>query len=121
MELTLHSEFDFDSCHRLVGYVGKCSNIHGHTWKVDCWFKGDSKYRDKVGILVDFGYVKAVKDFLDHKDLNTIFKTFNPTAENISLYIYKLFKKSLNRHIKIKIRVYETYVGKKTYCEVGDW
>ena len=30
----LKTEYDFDSAHFLKGYDGKCSNIHGHRWKV---------------------------------------------------------------------------------------
>ena len=31
---TLKTEHSFDSAHFLSGYEGKCSNIHGHRWRV---------------------------------------------------------------------------------------
>lgn len=32
-QLTTHASFD--SAHFLSGYEGKCSNIHGHRWKLE--------------------------------------------------------------------------------------
>ena len=31
---TLKTEHSFDAAHFLYGYEGKCSNIHGHRWRV---------------------------------------------------------------------------------------
>ena len=30
----LETEQSFDSAHFLSGYKGKCSNLHGHRWRV---------------------------------------------------------------------------------------
>ena len=30
----LKTEASFDSAHFLAGYNGKCSNLHGHRWKI---------------------------------------------------------------------------------------
>ena len=30
----IRSESSFDSAHFLKGYAGKCSNLHGHRWRV---------------------------------------------------------------------------------------
>ena len=121
MELTLHTETTFDSAHFLKGYDGKCSNIHGHSWKVEVWFKGDSTLKDKVGILVDFSIMKQIKDILDHKLLNDI-TTVNPTAENLTELIYYACREEImNNDIKVKVRVYESMIDKVTYCEGGDW
>lgn len=121
MRITLHTEVAIDSAHKLEDYDGQCKNLHGHTWFVEIWFKGDTKDVDKVGILVDFSIVKELKDTLDHKYLNDILKV-NPTAENLTEWIYLTLKAKINNpKIKTKVRVYETYVGKKTYCEGGDF
>jgi len=119
MDLTLHTETTIDSCHHLVGYKGKCANIHGHTWKVELWFAGDDDDIDDVGILVDFGIVKELKELLDHKDLNKVIKK-NPTAENLTMWIYNWLDRKLDEVIAIKVRVYETAVDKLTYCETED-
>ena len=62
-----------DSAHYIKGYKGNCKNIHGHTWLVEVWFKGDSTHKNRLGILVDFNITKLIKDRLDHQFLNHIF------------------------------------------------
>jgi len=58
---------------------------------------------------------------LDHKDLNEVLG-INPTAENLVLWIYDyLTKMTVDKNVGIKVRVYETTLGKKTWCEGGDW
>lgn len=120
MILTLHTETVIDSAHRLIGYRGKCKNLHGHSWLVHIWFKGEEKYVDKVGILVDFNIVKEIKEKLDHKVINNIVRV-NPTAENLSRWIYRFVHSKVKKGIGVKIRLYETKVGKETWCEYGDW
>jgi len=128
MELTLYTETVIDSCHQLEGYCGKCSQLHGHTWKISIWIKGDESQKDDVGILFDFGNVKDIKERYDHKLLNEVppfgiqnkLEYLNPTAENISRAIYEELKHK-REELKFKVRVYETVVGKETYCELGDF
>lgn len=119
----LKTEFVFDSAHSLRNYEGKCKNIHGHTWKVEIWIKGDSLKLDETGILFDFTNVQKLKEKLDHKYLNQeipFFVILNPTAENISLFVYEELKKIRN-DLSYGVRIYETLVGKETYCEYGDF
>jgi 6-pyruvoyltetrahydropterin/6-carboxytetrahydropterin synthase len=122
MELTLHTETVIDSSHYLKGYDGKCAAIHGHSWKLQVWIKGDSSQCDDVGILFDFGNIKKIQEKLDHKLINTIspFDEINPTAENLSIWIYNALT-DINFNLKYKVRLYETAVGKETYCECGDF
>ena len=122
MMLKLYTETVIDSCHWLRDYKGKCRNLHGHSWKICVWIQGDSKYKDEVGILFDFGNIKNIKEKYDHKLLNEIppFDDINPTAENIVEVIYDDLK-NIRPELDFKIRVYETAVGKETYCEAGDF
>ena len=120
MELLLHTEMIIDSAHFLKGYIGKCANIHGHTWVCDVYFKGESRLKNKIGILVDFGIVKGLYDVLDHKILNDVIDV-NPTAENLVEWVYNELRIVVDKDIKIKIRVHECMIGKDTYCEGGDW
>lgn len=114
-ELLIKSHFD--AAHKLRGYVGKCANIHGHSWLVEVIVSGTEL--DKTGMLVDFSVLKKVlKDLLeklDHKYLNEIEpfrEELNPTAENISALIYKTYKKHpdiLKTLAKVKeVRVWES-------------
>lgn len=114
-KITLFTETAIDSCHRLNDYEGKCKNLHGHTWLVQVWIQGDNTMLDKTGILYDFGKIKEIHEFLDHKEINAIVD-FNPTAENISFFIVDWLRKEDLRK-DYRVRVYETAVLKKTYCQ----
>jgi 6-pyruvoyltetrahydropterin/6-carboxytetrahydropterin synthase len=114
-KITLFTEEAIDSCHHLENYDGKCINFHGHTWLIQIWIQGDDQYLDKVGILFDFGNIKKIKEKLDHKDLNNVLN-INPTAENISKYILD-YLVDLNNNLEYRIRIYETAVLKRTYCQ----
>jgi 6-pyruvoyltetrahydropterin/6-carboxytetrahydropterin synthase len=94
---------DFSSAHNLRGYKGKCEELHGHNWKVEARFeKADL---NDIGISVDFTALKAMlKDILkklDHTHLNKvgIFKTENPSAENIARFIYIKLKGSIRNKV----------------------
>ena len=109
-------EFSFDSAHRLVnGYSGKCSNLHGHTWKVR--IESQAKELDQFGFVRDFSDFKPLKDWidaeLDHATIISVSdvevakllqatrqKYFivhaNPTSENLCKLI---FDKALELHL----------------------
>lgn len=81
----------FDAAHRLDKYEGECANPHGHTWHVEVvvpiYVQPDAgDYYSTV--TTDFKIVKAkLKELLpDHKYLNE-FLDFNPTAENIAIWL----------------------------------
>jgi 6-pyruvoyltetrahydropterin/6-carboxytetrahydropterin synthase len=122
MILTVYTETVIDIAHSIRGYNGNCQHTHGHTQKICVWVRGDSRFQDKDGILFDFNNVKKIKEKYDHKLLNEIepFDKINPTAENICQKIYFDLKKE-DQNLGFKVRVYETYVGKETYCECGDF
>ena len=96
MILTLHTETTIDSAHKLENYDGICSRIHGHTWKLEFWFKGDSQYQDEVGIMVDFGIVKQIKEILDHRYINDVIG-MNPTAENLTMWLVGTLKNMIKK------------------------
>ena len=45
---TLVSENSFDAAHFLHGYNGKCSNIHGHRWRVVVEIFSDKLSEDRA-------------------------------------------------------------------------
>lgn len=110
----LKTEHSFDAAHFLSGYEGKCSNLHGHRWKVIIKVKSLNLQEDKQqkGMVVDFGKLKSdlkeEVDYFDHKlimEENTlkvetvkalkkegfqmIELSFRPTAENLAKYFFK--------------------------------
>lgn len=132
-KIKLKTKFDFDSAHRLVGYDGKCSSIHGHIWQVELEIEGDKNQLDSVGILWDFSNVKKLKELFDHQTIlkkcveneklitlleeekNKLYlMNENPTAENLCFEILGYCKMS-NPDLKYKIIVWES---PKSSCEV---
>jgi 6-pyruvoyltetrahydropterin/6-carboxytetrahydropterin synthase len=88
----------FSAAHRLRGYEGLCSNVHGHNWKVRVTFQTDTL--DSLGMAMDFKVLKGklteILKQLDHTFLNelVIFKDINPTSENIAQYIFESLSES---------------------------
>lgn len=127
----LKAEASFDSAHFLHGYNGKCSNIHGHRWRICCEIKGDTLCEDGQlrGMIVDFGDLKKdlkkIADEYDHAliyEKNTLkpateaaladegFRTvvipFRPTAENFSKMFYDRMS-GIGYNVS-RVTVYET-------------
>lgn len=86
----------FSSAHNLIGYKGKCEQLHGHNWEVELVIAKQDL--DKIGMVMDFKLVKnklnALLEKLDHKYLNktVYFKKVNPTSENIAKFIFEHLK-----------------------------
>lgn len=53
----LKTEASFDSAHFLSGYDGKCSNLHGHRWRIVLEVQTDELKDDlqHKGMYVDLG------------------------------------------------------------------
>lgn len=121
------TEESFDSAHFLAGYDGKCSNIHGHRWRVVIEVAKENL--NEGGMVIDFTDLKKeLKEFVDNLDHSLIieknslryvtFKAlaedgfkivevdFRPTAENFAKYFFDEFK---NKGYCMKsVEVYET-------------
>ena len=109
------------SAHTLVGYDGPCSQLHGHTWKVEATVSGNQL--DRVGLLADFKILKKkLKDVLeplDHVYLNDLpaFKGSNPSTENLAQHIYKRFAQSAAPLLLKQVEVWESDTASVVYYE----
>ena len=111
---TLCVKDSFAAAHRLVGYKGKCEELHGHNFTVEAFFAG-SDLGDN-GMLIDFqiikGHLKDVIENLDHKYINDIpfFAERTSSAEHIAMYVYHEIEKRLaGQQVSVKeIRVWES-------------
>lgn len=136
----LKTENSFDSAHFLSGYDGKCSNIHGHRWRVIAEISAEKLIESGQtrGMIVDFSDikrdVKEITDYYDHAFIyeeNTLKDTtvkalndenfrlitvpFRPTAENFSKHFFTLLK---NKGYTVKsVSVYETPNNCAVYSE----
>jgi 6-pyruvoyltetrahydropterin/6-carboxytetrahydropterin synthase len=121
-KLLLHTETTIDSAHQLIGYDGKCKNIHGHSFFIEIFIQGLPSQLDKDGILFDFGRIKDIKEKYDHHLINEIppFDKINPTAEHLVQEIY-LQLRDQRPDLEFCVRLYETKVGKETWVMYGDF
>ena len=114
---------EFSSAHILNGHPGDCKRMHGHNWTVEAKVEGNKI--NKIGMVIDFKDVKnklsEIISRLDHRYLNDVepFKENNPTAENISKYIYKELSKNINTDtIKVsEIKLWEISNSAVIYTE----
>ena len=74
----IRSESNFDSAHFLKGYIGKCSNLHGHHWRVVAELAAPelSEEEQTMGMVLDFGDLKRLlKDMCDNLDHCLIYES----------------------------------------------
>ncbi len=133
MEITVHRVAYFNAAHRLFRadwsdeknkeVFGKCSNpnYHGHNYELVVSVTGEVD--KETGFVMDLKVLKniikvEVEERLDHKNLNLEipeFKSQNPTAENISVYIWNKLKPQIPTHLNLSITLYETPRNYVTY------
>jgi 6-pyruvoyltetrahydropterin/6-carboxytetrahydropterin synthase len=65
MKVGIYKEVHLDTSHRLLHYIGKCANLHGHRWKVEVWIEGEPD--PATQILIDYSLIKQVIDKYDHQ------------------------------------------------------
>lgn len=124
--------FDFEAAHHLENYKGKCSNIHGHSYRVAVTFAGNQL--DEVGMLIDFHRIKIlatkyITDKYDHTDLNKSMHMVtswgkNPTAENMAEAFFHSFEDAIagietyQRNVVVdSVKVWETKDSYATFSK----
>jgi len=77
-----------EGAHNLnLNYDSKCTQLHGHSWKIIVVCRVRDNGLDKNGMVVDFTSIKEVVGKFDHAYLNEFL--VQPTAENIARSIYE--------------------------------
>lgn len=103
--MTIARQYRFESAHRLpkLPPTHKCSNLHGHNYRIVVYAEGEL---DERGFVMDFAELDAIVDPLvrqvDHRTLNDVPGLENPTAELIAAWF--LARVPAAR----RVRVYET-------------
>ena len=134
-KIRLTKIFNFEMAHALWNYDGSCRNVHGHSYQLFVTVIGEP-IRDlnspQNGMVIDFSDIKKlvktqIIDDLDHnfmvssdadieqlKKVNQMFEKlkivdFQPTCENILLYIADILKTKLKGDIRlISLKLCET-------------
>jgi 6-pyruvoyltetrahydropterin/6-carboxytetrahydropterin synthase len=96
----------FHTGHRQLGYPGKCKFVHGHTWQGKVTLSAEEFPRDAIDMSIEFGDIKNVMRFMDHKMLITeqdatfldaglfepegvvMLKGKGPSVENVARYVF---------------------------------
>lgn len=96
----------FHTGHRQLGYPGKCKFVHGHTWQGKVTVAAEEFPRDDLDMSLEFGEIKNVMRFMDHKMLVTeqdatflnseffepegvvMLKGKGPSVENVAAYVF---------------------------------
>ena len=91
----LNKTFTFEAAHKLPFHDGKCSRLHGHSWRLKVEISGKC-LRDgghKTCMLIYYGDIKTavnpiLEDYLDHHYLNDTTGLDSPTSELLAKWIY---------------------------------
>ncbi|MCK4919863.1 MAG: 6-carboxytetrahydropterin synthase [Bacteroidales bacterium] len=127
MKIRVTKEFDFEMAHALKNYDGLCSNVHGHSYQLSVCIIGEvlnDEENPKNGMVADFSDIKKMvkthiikklehslmlsgKEATQGLDLkNPMFGRlmmvdFQPSCENIIIYISEELKKVLPGHLSL--------------------
>ena len=133
MKIRVTKVFEFEAAHALDCHDGKCSNIHGHSYKLHVTVIGNparDKGKPKDGMVIDFSDIKAavklaVINPFDHalilendspylteslrKRQKLILYQIQPTAENMLLDMVDRVKKRLPDNTELhNMKLFET-------------
>lgn len=105
--MLISKEYRFEASHVLPKHPGKCSRLHGHSYKVTLEIEGSID--PETNFVLDFNeldaIMKPVVDFLDHRHLN--FFIAYPSAENLAIMfavlVQRVFDGKVLRSGKIKV------------------
>ncbi len=134
-KIRVTKQFGFEMSHALLNYDGLCRNIHGHSYKLQVTLIGEPVFEPgspKDGMVIDFSVLKKlikkkIVDPFDHSlminnqsahekliDLGDMYErhhmvNFQPTTENLIIYIADKLKNILPEHLELfSVRLYET-------------
>jgi 6-pyruvoyltetrahydropterin/6-carboxytetrahydropterin synthase len=134
-KIRITKRFRFEMAHMLHAYEGPCRNIHGHSYMLEVTLAGEPLSRPgdpRDGMIMDFAELKnMVKEHIirrfDHaliinklvpeeqQEMLTkiseklLIVDFQPTTENIAVYIAGIVNEHLPKNVAIhSVRLYET-------------
>lgn len=130
-------EVTFDAAHMLSNYIGKCHNLHGHTYKLQVTLEGSlNEEGNEQDMVMDFntikGYLEVVKNLFDHAiifsdeehrssaeaelfdwaekyEMNFVTVEGKSTSENIASHIKGILDNLLDMmHYTVSVKLWET-------------
>lgn len=134
-KIRVTKRFHFEMAHTLYEYDGLCRNIHGHSYYLEVTLIGEPRNEPKNpkdGMVMDFGQIKELvktqivnrfdhalmvnklipekqKELLRQTTERFIVVDFQPTSENIVVYIAEILQQHLPSGVNLfSVRLYET-------------
>lgn len=134
-KIRVTKRFHFEMAHTLYGYDGLCRNIHGHSYYLEITLVGEPRnepIHPKDGMVMDFGQIKEIvkaqivnrfdhalmvnshvpekqKEILRQTNERFIVVDFQPTSENMVVYIADILQQHLPFGVNLfSVRLYET-------------
>jgi 6-pyruvoyltetrahydropterin/6-carboxytetrahydropterin synthase len=134
-KIRVTKRFHFEMAHTLYEYDGLCQNIHGHSYLLEITLIGEPRNEPshpKDGIVMDFGQIKELvkthivnrfdhalmvnklvpekqKQLLNQTTERFIVVDFQPTSENMVVYIANILQQHLPSGVNLfSVRLYET-------------
>jgi len=119
--------FTFDAAHFLPDHLGKCANMHGHTYKLEVEISrtdgGTISGGSSGGMVLDFlEFSKIVKevvlDKVNHKVLNEVL-SFTATSENLAGYFYEILQEACQEY-NLKLENVALWESQTSCIEVSE-
>jgi 6-pyruvoyltetrahydropterin/6-carboxytetrahydropterin synthase len=134
-KIRVTKRFHFEMAHTLHEYDGLCRNIHGHSYILEVTLIGEpinQPKHPKDGMVMDFGLIKEMvkkeivnrfdhalmvsslvpekqKEILRQTTERFIVIDFQPTSENMVVYISEILQQHLPLGVNLfSVRLYET-------------
>lgn len=134
-KIRVTKRFHFEMAHTLYEYDGLCRNIHGHSYYLEVTLIGEPRNEPKHpkdGLVMDFGEMKELvktqivnrfdhalmvnslipekqKEILRQTNERFIVVDFQPTSENMVVYIAEILQQHLPSGVNLfSVRLYET-------------
>lgn len=132
-KIRISRQFSFEGAHALQGYDGKCSHIHGHSYRMEVTVTGEPVSEEdspKKGMVLDFTDLKRIVnqniiDRFDHALVmsrgaalateiesaygNVVLVDFQPTSEMLAIYFAGIISKNLPSGLSLySIKLWET-------------
>ncbi len=133
MKIRVTKIFEFEAAHALDCHDGKCSNIHGHSYKLHVTVLGEPNHEkgsSKDGMVIDFSDIKIIVKTMvvgpfDHalvlekdspylnedlrKRQKLILYDIQPTAENMIIDMVGRIQSKMPSNIQLhSVKLYET-------------
>lgn len=107
--LTISKEFHFSASHVLTQLPDghPCARVHGHNYVVVLELAAPRERLDDTGFVRDYreldAFTQWLDDTLDHRHLNEILGSLQPSAENLALWIHDHWRNQLPELAAVRV------------------